>query len=193
MSRNSLRTHSMGNHASGSPFPGEPEFLAVGKLRRPHGLTGEIVMSVWTDFPERLTSGAKVFVGKDFRPLVIRSSRQFNQDLLVAFENVETREDVGLLRNYEVFVRTVDIPPLEEGAYYLHQLLGLRVVADKDDRHIGVIREILETGANLVFVVEPETGKDVLLPDIDSVVLRKDFDKGEIRVHLIPGLVPDEK
>ncbi|HEY62758.1 MAG: 16S rRNA processing protein RimM [Anaerolineales bacterium] len=193
MSKKRYRTHSVGKHNSGSPFPGEPEFLAVGKLHRPHGLTGEIIMSVWTDFPERLTPGTKVFLGKDYKIVKIHSVRWHRNDILISFENYETREAVGVFRNQEVFVRADDRPPLKDGFYYLHQLLGLRVVEDSNKKLLGFLVEVLETGANNVFIIRPESGKDILLPDIDSVILNINFEEGEMIVHLIPGLVEEKK
>ena len=81
---------------------------------------------------------------------------------------------------------------LPEGEFYLHQLLGLRVVRDEDNLPLGQVAEILETGANDVFLVRRETGADLLLPDIDPVILKIDLEQGEIRVHLLPGLLPGD-
>ncbi len=84
--------------ATGSPW-GEPLFLAVGKLRRPHGVRGEILLEVLTDFPERFQAGAVVYVGPRRVPLTIRSVRPHRGMLLVAFEGYENRDTVGMLRN----------------------------------------------------------------------------------------------
>jgi 16S rRNA processing protein RimM len=170
---------------------GEPEFLAVGKLRKPHGLRGEMLMIVWTDFPERLQPGVKVFVGESHQPVHIKSLRARHQDSLIAFDEFDQRETVGQLRNQVIFVRTADLPPLPEDEIYLHQLLGLQVIRDEDDALLGTVAEILETGANNVLVIYREGKADILLPDIDSVVLNIDLEIGEIRVHLLPGLLPD--
>ena len=96
------RKKSFPNHAdnSGSLDSCEPEFLAVGQLRRPHGIRGEIVMSVWTDFPERLKPDVEVYVGDDHKPIHIRSVRWHREDILIAFNEYPVREDVGLLRNW---------------------------------------------------------------------------------------------
>jgi 16S rRNA processing protein RimM len=179
--------------SSGSPDSGEPEFLAVGKLHRPHGLRGDILMSVWTDFPERLQAGKQVFVGKTHEPLRIKNFRKYGQGSLVSFEGYSDREQVGDLRNLIVFVATNDLPPLPDHGIYLHQLLGLRVVRDEDDAFLGSIVEIIETGANLVFLVRGSGKRDILLPDIEPVVQIVDLEKGEMRVHLLPGLVPDDQ
>ncbi len=166
----------------------EPLYLAVGQLRRPHGVRGEIRMAVWTDFPERLIPGRTVYVGPRRLPLRLRSVRRHGEMLLVAFEGYEDRDQVGVLRNMLVAVPAAEAPPLPEGEVYYHQLLGLQVVTEQG-RPLGTLTEILETGANDVFVVRsPESGKEILLPDIADVVLRIDLEAGVMTVHLLPGL-----
>ena len=177
---------------SGSPNPGEPEFLAVGQLRRPHGVRGEVLMSVWTDFPERLLPGKQVFVGESYLPLSINSVRAHGQDVLVSFDAFNNRENVRELRNQVVFVRASELPPLPGDELYLHQLLGLKVIRDEDGTPLGTVAEVIETGANPVLIIRRNGKKDILLPDIDSVVVNIDLEKGEIRVHLLPGLIPEE-
>jgi len=179
---------------TGSPPPGEPDllippiFLVVGKLRRPHGIHGEIIMDVLTDFPERLQAGARVYVGADHRLLRIQGCRTTADALLVSFEEYSDRESVGVLRNELLYVRKDEIPTLPEGEYYHHQILGLHVV-DEDGVELGTVVDILETGANDVCVVRPERGPEILLPVIESTILQIDLDSGVMRVHLLEGLV----
>ena len=193
MSKRHIHTQHSQDSSSGSPISGEPEFLAVGKLRRPHGLRGEMRMSVWTDFPERLQPGTLVFVGKSYLPVHIKSMRGQTQDSLIAFDEFSNRDEVGQFRNQVVFVRTADLPPLTDDEIYLHQLMGLQVVQDEDDALLGMVAEILETGANHVFLVRRDGKKDILIPDIDPVIMNIDLQKGEIRVKLLPGLIPDDQ
>jgi 16S rRNA processing protein RimM len=175
----------------GSPSPGEPVFLAVGKLHRPHGIHGEIIMEILTDFPERLKTGITLYVGKEHQPLRLRSRRWHNQNLLVTFEGYSDPETVSILVNQLVQVRAADSPPLPEGEYYHHQLLGLQVV-DENGIQLGRLKQILETGANDVYIVQTEQGKEILLPAIDSVLRAIDLAQGQIVVHLLPGLLPDQ-
>ncbi|MBM3143365.1 MAG: 16S rRNA processing protein RimM [Chloroflexi bacterium] len=190
-------THNQVQHPDrkpGSPNDGEPEFLVVGKLRRPHGLGGEMIMSVWTDFPNRLTPGARLYVGDDHELVEVRSSRWHDQDLLIGFEGYQDRDHVGVFRNQSVYVRAEEIPALAEGEIYLHQLLGLRVIRDEDNSALGTVINLIETsGANDVFVVRTEDGVEWLLPDIETVILDINIARGEMRVHLLPGLLPDRR
>ena len=147
-------------------------------------------MDVLTDFPERLKTGVTVYIGQNYEPLRIRRSRTAAAELLLSFDGYTDSDSVGVLRSQMVFVRTDDRPPLPEGEYYHHQLLGLRVITDQG-QELGVLVQILETGANEVYIVRPETGPDVLLPAIDDVILEINLASQEMRVHLLPGLLPD--
>ena len=171
----------------GSP-DGEPEYLTVGFLRRPHGVNGEILMSLHTDFPDRMKSGRKLLVGEEYRSMTLTSVRPHQSGLLVKFKGVETPEGAGLLRNQFVFIKAKDAPPLPDGRIYQYQLIGFRVV-DENDHALGELVEILETGANDVYVVKNDSGKEILLPAIPSVILALDPARRSIRVHLLEGLV----
>jgi 16S rRNA processing protein RimM len=175
---------------AGSPQRGEPVFLAVGKLRRPHGLHGEIIMDVLTDFPERLLDGMILYVGSEYKPLRLRSLRPHSNALLVAFEGYENPEQAGELRNQLAYVTTADRPHLPEGEYYHHQVIGLKVVGEQGEV-FGKVTEILATGANDVYVVRPEIGAEILIPAVDEFVLTVDLEGGEIRVRMAPGLLPE--
>ena len=170
---------------TGSPT-GEPLYLSVGFLRRPHGVRGEIVMDLHTDFPERMKKGRKLFVGENYRSMTLTNVRPHQAGLLVKFEGVDTPEDAGLFRNQWVYVEAKDVP-LPEGQHYKHELLGLKVV-DESDNPLGELVEIIETGANDVYVVRDDSGKEMLLPNIPSVILDLDIDRGLLRVHLLEGL-----
>ncbi len=174
---------------SGSPR-GEPVYLTVGFIRRPHGVRGELIMDVHTDFPERLRAGAKVFLGEARKPAKFASARPHGTALLVAFPGLDTPEKAGALRNTWVYVPAADRPPLPEGQVYRHQAIGLRVVTDAG-RELGTLADIFETGANNVYVVKTAEEKEILLPVIPDVVLGIDLEKGEIKVHLLDGLVSD--
>jgi len=177
--------------AAGSPLPGEPVFVAVGKLRRPHGVHGEIIMEVYTDFPERLRVGMQLYAG-DARQELSLTHRRWHQDtLLLTFDGYTTPESVGILRNQVLYVRTAELPPLPDGEYYHHQILGIRAV-DETGRLLGTVTEILETGANDVLVVRSETGREILLPLIDEVVLDIALQDKQICVHLLPGILDEE-
>ncbi len=173
---------------AGSLKSGEPAFLAAGKVRRPHGVRGEVVVELYTDFPERLRPHTKVYLGEKHLPLTLRSARAHNKGMLLGFEEIDTPEAAGLYRNQVLYIVAEALPALAAGEHYFHQLIGLNV-ADEDGNLLGVLTEIIETGANDVYVVTGADGKELLLPAISPVVLNVDLPAKTMKVHLLPGLV----
>jgi 16S rRNA processing protein RimM len=178
------------NETTGSP-QGEPVFLAVGWIGRPHGVRGEVTLYLTTDFPERLQPEVQIFLGETHIPMQIRARREHQGHLLLKFDGYDTPEAVGELRNQTVFVRADDRPPLPEGEYYHHQIIGLQAI-DEQGQILGKVTEILSTGSNDVYVVQPDTGAEILLPATEEVILDYDLEQGHIRVHLLPGLLLGE-
>lgn len=91
-------------HSPGSPQRGGPEFLVIGKLRRPHGVKGELLMEVLTDFPERIQVGMTVYLGEQYLPVQIKNIRIHVNALLVSINGYDDRESAGELRNLEVYI-----------------------------------------------------------------------------------------
>jgi 16S rRNA processing protein RimM len=173
---------------AGSPAAGEPAFLAVGKVRRPHGVAGDVLVEVYTDFPERLQPEATVYAGENHLPLTISRRRSHNDGVLLGFEGFSTPEQVGRFRNHILYIKSEDAEELPEGEYYFHQLLGLSVF-DETGEPIGKVTEIMETGANDVYVVTNEAGLEFLLPAIGEVILDVNLASKSMKVHLLPGLL----
>ena len=173
---------------TGSPPVGEPEYLVVGFLRRPHGVKGEMLMDIHTDFPERLKTGMSLYVGDQYQPMVVASRRSHASGMLVRFRGIKSPEEAGLFRNTWVYVPTANRPSLPEGEYYHHQLIGLNVVTD-EGRILGTVVDIIETGANDVYVVRDADGDEVLLPAIPPVILDVQLADRRMRVHLLDGLI----
>ena len=171
---------------TGSPA-GEPLYLSLGFLRRPHGVHGEIIMDLHTDFPERLLKGRKLFIGEEHKPITLEGVRSHGNGVLIKFKTIDTPEDAGQFRNQWVYAAMKDLPPLAEGRHYRHELVGINVV-DEGGNPLGVLTEIIETGANNVYVVKDDSGKEILLPNIPSVILDLDFGARLMRVHLLDGL-----
>ena len=171
----------------GSP-KGESVYLAIGFLRRPHGVSGEIIMDLHTDFPERIKAGIKVYVGEKYETLTIDSARAHGNGMLIRLNGCDTPETAGRFRNQWVYVKSTEVPALPAGKVYKHELIGLTVTTDSGET-LGVLNEILETGANDVYVVKKESGGEILLPAIPDVILGIDMDERVIRVHLMDGLV----
>ncbi len=175
---------------TGSPNFSEPVFVLVGVLRRPHGLRGEALVSIETDFPERLKKGVKLFLGEDYKELTIKSQRKSNDGLLIAFGELD-RATLEQYRNEPLFTRVIDSPQLPAGQFYRHQLLGLDVTTE-DGAMLGKLVEIVDTSANDVYIVRSPQNKEILLPAIRDVIRHVDLGNKRLTVHLLPGLLPEE-
>jgi len=169
---------------TGSFTPDEPVFLVIGKLRRPHGVHGEMIMELMTDFPERIKPGKTVYVGEEYRSLKISGVRPYHNALLIRFEEFLECESVGLLRNQLVYVKTTELPELGEGEYYFHQLIGMAVI-DEKGQPVGTLEEILETGANDVYLIRAPDGNEVLVPAVEAFILGVDLESRIITIRLI--------
>jgi len=178
-------------NATGSPVKGEPAFLAVGKLRHAHGVHGEMLMEIWTDFPERLQPGTILYLESGVDQLRLVKRRMHQQGMLMTFEGFTSPEQVGQLRNQVLFVKSTDRPALAKGEYYHHQLIGLNITSDSGT-NIGIVTGILETGASDVLVVRSSSGADILIPIVDEFIRHVDLERQEITVHLIPGMLAGE-
>jgi 16S rRNA processing protein RimM len=163
----------------------------VGRILRPHGVRGEVVLEVLTDFPEALPGKTVyiVFEGAETPPdrLAVDSVRWHRGRLLLRLSGLDNRAAVEGLRGALVQIDVSHAEPLAEGQYYHHQIVGLRAVTGEGE-FLGRVSAVLETGANDVYVVETPEGGELLLPAIRDVVQKIDLPAGEMTVHLLEGL-----
>ena len=159
---------------AGSPKPGEPVYLVIGRLRKPHGVMGEILMDVLTEFPERFDPQQTVYIGNEHRKMVVVGRRWHQDSLLIHLEGVNDCDQAGHFRNTLVYGTTSTSPKLPEGEYYQHELVGLTVL-DESGETLGELTEILTTGSNDVYVVHTPAGGEILLPALKSVILTIDL------------------
>ncbi len=179
-----VRTHSpLKENKSGSPQSGGPVFLAIGKLQRTHGVKGEMVMDLMTDFPDRIKPGNQVFVGKNYREVTLINLRPNGSKLLVAFEGFTDCDQAAVLRNQLVYIKTEDANTLPDGEFYHHEVLGMEVL-DESQNLVGKVTEIITTGANDVYVIKTEEGGEVLIPAIKSVILSVERERKQMIVRL---------
>jgi 16S rRNA processing protein RimM len=167
----------------------ELRYLAIGRIVRAHGLQGEVSIAVLTDFPERFETTEWVFLGNEFEATAYRveSYRWHKKNILLTLAGVSDRTQAEKLRGQFVQVPLEEAVPLPEGTYYLYQLIGLEVTSTTGE-FLGVITDIIETGANDVYIVEKD-GQKILLPAIPDVVKTVDTLKGVMIVQVIDGLI----
>ena len=155
-------------------------------MLKPWGFRGELKIQILTDFPERFASLQTVFIGEDAKRFSVERARLHGNAALLKLKGVETPEEVDRLRNQLVQVPTEEAVPLPEGKLYLYQLIGLQVKTTQGEP-LGQVEDVLDTGANDVYVVRNET-REVLIPAIPSVVKEIDLNHGDMIVELLPGL-----
>lgn len=156
------------------------DLFAVAKILTPHGVRGEVKLLPLTDFPHRFAQ-TEVLLLADRTKLYLESVRMQKNAILVKIRGFDTPEDWIPLRNKELFVTEDALMPLPAGQYYIHQIVGLEVV-DEQERVLGRVTDVLQTGSNDVYVVKSTDGKELLLAAIESVVKDIDIAAGRMRV-----------
>lgn len=174
----------------------QPPFLTVARVIRAHGLAGELSCEIVTEFPQRFRRAKTLYLAAPGatqgppRACAVRGARVVprgpGQALILSLEGVDDRVAADGLRGSLVQVPVGDAWKLPEGRYYWHQIVGLRAVTP-DGGELGTVRDILETGANDVYVVRGEHG-ELLVPAIREVVKEISPERGVMVVELLPGM-----
>jgi 16S rRNA processing protein RimM len=164
-------------------------FMAVAKIGRPHGLDGEVGLTIVTDFPERLRPGTRYLVSPPLAGVaeIVLECIRGEGHLFARFRGFDDREAAARLRNKTLLVPGEEAVDLQPDSYWIDDLLGSKVVTDAGDV-LGELTEVLLTGANDVYVVRLADGRDLPLPATKEVVLRVEPDAKRVVVHLLPGL-----
>ena len=177
--------------SGGARIP-EPRYLAVGRILRPHGIRGELRVGILTNYPERLGQHAYFYLASPDLPEIARrypveKLRRHKKVLLLKLGGCDDRNAAEELRGQLVQIPIEEAVPLEEGEYYYFQLIGVRVEAESGES-LGQVVDVLETGANDVYVVRGPQG-EVLLPAVKDVVLKLDLEAKQMVVNLLPGML----
>ena len=165
----------------------DQDILAVGRVLRPHGIRGELLVDPYSETIRSIEAGSQVFIGSPDNPHTVLSIRSHRSHLILRIEGSEDREAAEAFRGSELLIPMQSAEPLPEGVYYRWQILGLAVV-ELDGQHLGKVADILETGANDVYIVRGDGPRELLLPAIESVILEVDLDQGRLLVRVPEGL-----
>ena len=165
------------------------ERFQVGVIISTHGLRGEVKVFPTTDDPSRFLDLEEVILvsGKGEQQKKFRSVKFFKKFVILGFEGWDRIEDVERLRGTSLVIDRKDAIPLEEGEFYVADLIGLSVRTE-EGRVIGRLREVIETGSNDVYAVSREGQKDLLLPAIAGCILDVRPEEGYMTVYVMPGL-----
>ena len=166
------------------------QFLQGGAITSTHGIRGEVKVFPTTDDPARFKKLKKVILdtGKRQIDMEIQSVRFFKQFVIVKFKGIDNINDVEQYKGSSLFVSRENAVSLEENEYYIADLIGMEVVLE-DNTHFGTLKDVMETGANDVYVVELPDHQEVLLPAIRECILDVDLEENVMTVHLMKGLL----
>lgn len=146
-----------------------------------------MVVEAYSEAFDQLQPGGDFFLGPQRQTATVQAIDPFGAMFLMEIAGYSDRDAVEPLRNMELSLRFADTAPLAEGVYYRWEIIGLEAISDEGEQ-LGVVEQIIETGANDVYVVRTPTGEELLLPAIQQVVLKIDLQIGQMLIHLIPGL-----
>ncbi|MBR1853315.1 MAG: 16S rRNA processing protein RimM [Lachnospiraceae bacterium] len=168
------------------------ERFQVGVITSPHGVKGEVKVFPTTDDPKRFKRLKDVILdtGKENLILEIEGVKFFKQFVILKFKGLETPEEVAKYRQKSLYVTRENAVRLGRDEYFIADLMGLAVY-DEDGTEIGVLREVMETGANDVYVIDLKDGRELLLPAIKECVLNVDVEAGKMQIHILDGLLDE--
>lgn len=166
--------------------------LKVGKIVNTHSLKGEVKVISSTDFEEeRFKKGSKLLITRGnqlIREVIVESYRNHKNFLLVKFEGIDSVEEAEKLKNLQIKIDSDEVGELEENEFYFHEIIGCQVF-DENDRNLGEIIDILAPGANDVWVIKGEKGKEILIPYIEDVVKQIDIINKKVNIEVMEGLI----
>ena len=166
------------------------DFLKVGVVTSTHGLKGEVKVYPTTDCAERFLSLPYVLVetGREKQRLDIENVRFFKNLVILQFRQYHDINEILFLKGKELWIPRELGQPLLEGEYYIADLLGMQVILE-DGTEFGTLRNVMETGANDVYIIDTKEHGEVLIPAIKDCILSVDVEAGIMKIHLLKGLI----
>lgn len=163
--------------------------LQVGVIASTHGVRGEVKVFPTTDDPTRFKKLKSVILdtGKEQLELEITGVKFFKNMVILKFKGIDDINDVEKYRKKSLYVTREHAVKLKKDEYFIADLIGLKVISDEDEE-LGKISDVLQTGANDVYVISKPGVEDLLLPAIKECVKAVDISGGIMQVHLLLGL-----
>ena len=166
------------------------DLLKVGVITTTHGVRGEVKVFPTTDDAERFLELEYVLLdtGRDLRRLDIKNVRFFKNLVILKFDGIDNINDIEKYKGKDLWIPREEAQELGEDEYYIADLQGLNVVLE-DGTEFGTLRDVMETGANDVYIIDSNEHGEVLLPAIKECILDVDLEKNTMTVHLMKGLL----
>lgn len=166
------------------------DLLKVGVITTTHGVRGEAKVYPTTDEPERFLELDYVLLdtGRELRKLEIKNVKFFKNLVILKFKGVDNINDIEKYKGRDLWIPREEGQELEEDEYYIADLLGMSVVLE-DGQKFGTLKDVMETGANDVYIIDSAEHGEVLLPAIKECILDVDLEKNIMTIHLMKGLI----
>ena len=166
------------------------ELFRVGVISNTHGIRGEVKVYPTKDNVRRFDDLKEVILdtGKEQLILHVTSVKYFKNMVILKFKEFDNINDIIPYKGMDLLVTRENAIPLEEGEYYIADIIGSKVITD-EDKILGTLTDVLQTGANDVYVVKTKDGKEVLLPSIEECILDRDIENKIVKVHIMKGLL----
>lgn len=166
------------------------DLLQVGGIANTHGLRGEVKVFPMTDDPQRFYALDKVKLdtGRGYLELEIEHVKFFKQFVILKFKGMDHINDIEKYKGKGLWITREQAVELEEDEYFIADLIGLLVV-DEENKELGKVCDVLQTGANDVYIVKLTDGKEILLPAIKECILSINMEEGYMKVHVMEGLL----
>ena len=163
--------------------------LQVGVITQTHGIKGEVKVFPTTDDANRFKKLKEVIMdnGRERLNLEIEGVKFFKQYAILKFKGFDSINDIEQYKSAKLYIKREQAVPLKKDEYFIADLIDMEVVTE-DEEHFGVVKDVLVTGANDVYVVTRDDGTEVLLPAIKECVRNIDMEQGRITVHIMDGL-----
>ena len=164
--------------------------LQVGVISSTHGVRGEVKVFPTTDDVKRFKRLKEVILdtGKEELILEIEGVKFFKQFVILKFKEFDNINDIEKYKGKSLYVARANAVRLRKDEYFIADLQGLRVV-DDEDKEFGVLRDVMETGANDVYIIDMTDGREVLIPAIKECILHVDMEAGVMKIHVMDGLL----
>lgn len=166
------------------------KYFRVGVIANTHGIRGEVKVYPTTDDINRFKKLKKCILdtGKEYIDLNVESVKFFKNMVILKFKEYNNINDIECYKGKDILVSRDNAVKLEKGEYYIADILGTKVILE-DGSEFGVLEDVMQTGANDVYVVKTLDNKEVLLPKIDECVKKLDIENKIVTVHIMKGLL----
>ena len=164
--------------------------LQVGVISSTHGVRGEVKVFPTTDDVTRFRQLKKVYLdtGREMLPLEIQHVKFFKQFAILKVKGIDNINDIEKYRGKSLMIDREDAVDLEEDEYFIADMIGMKVCTE-DGSEFGTLKDVMETGANDVYIIDSLEHGEVLIPAIRECILDVDMDEERMTIHLMEGLV----